>query len=119
MDLNPTYLIAALLLPGLLGSLAAIYLRPALLRLLADICGTGDRADFWTRMASLGLIIGPTGLTLMRAESWHGLVDPIEMTRALLSVSLNGVLVVLAILAFAMWRQVPRQSTSKPAGEGS
>lgn len=118
MDLNLTYLIAALLLPGLLGLLAAAYLRPALLRLLADTCGTVDRAEFWTRITSLGMVVGPTALALMRAESWQNAIAPVELTRSLLSVSLNGILMVLALLAFAMWRRIPRQAPNS-SGDGS
>jgi hypothetical protein len=108
MDLNPAILISAVLLPAILGWLAAAYLRPALVPLLTDLCGSCERAAFWTRMASLGMVIGPTALALMRAEQWLGSVAAVAIIRSLLSVSLNGVLVVLGVLALAMWRQIPR-----------
>jgi hypothetical protein len=43
----------------------------------------------------------------MRAEAWEGWVEPIALARALLSVSLNGILAVLGFLALIMWRQIP------------
>lgn len=119
MDLNPAILIFALILPAVLGWLAAAYLRPALMPLLADLCGSADRAAFWTRMASLGMVIGPTALALMRAEQWLGSATALAIIRSLLSVSLNGVLVVLGVLALAMWRQIPHRSLGASKGEAT
>jgi hypothetical protein len=96
------------MLPAGFGVLAALYLRPVLLRVLADLCCGEDRAEFWTRMATLGMLIGPTALSLMQAGHWDPMTDRVELIRALLSVSLNGVLLVLSVLALAMWRRIPR-----------
>lgn len=110
MKFHPVLLLGVTLLPAILGWLAAFYLRPALLRMLSDLCEGEDRADFWTRLTTLGLTAAPTALALMRAEAWNGLADPAELIRALLSISLNGVLLVLGLLALAMWRQIPRRA---------
>lgn len=118
MELHPALLLGVTLLPGVLGCFAAWYLRPALIRILTDLCEGEDRADFWTRLSTLGLIAVPTALALMRAEAWHGLTDPAEIIRALLSISLNGVLIVLGLLTVVMWRQIPRRA-APAASKGS
>lgn len=113
-------LFATILLPALFGTLTAVYLRRPLARLLVGECGTEQRADFWTRLAVTGLVLGPTALALMRADHWSGVADPVDVFRVLLSTSLNGVLVVLALLALAIWRQIPRRAaTVAPAGENA
>lgn len=111
---------ATILLPALFGVLTAVYLRRPLARLLVGECGTEQRADFWTRMAVTGLVLGPTALALMRSDHWTAIADPVDLARTLLSTSLNGVLIVLALLALAIWRQIPRRvATSVPAVENA
>jgi len=48
-------------------SLAAAYLRPFLKRILFDLCGTEERAQFWTAFSNLLLI----GLPLIFALAYH------------------------------------------------
>lgn len=111
---------ATILLPALFGALTAGYLRRPLARLLVGECGTEQRADFWTRLAVTGLVLGPTALALMRSDHWTAIADPVDIVRTLLSISLNGVLVVLAVLALAIWRQIPRRAaTAAPVVENA
>lgn len=109
---HPATLLAILLLPSVCGWLAAIHLRQSLLELLIGECGNEARAQFWCRLTVVGMILGPTALALMRAEAWEGWVEPIALARALLSVSLNGILAVLGFLALIMWRQIPSRRQS-------
>jgi hypothetical protein len=107
-------LIAALALPPAAGMLAAYYLRPALTRLLADLCGTEVRAELWSRITFLFLVVAPTALALMRAEHWNAMDDALDALRVMLSVAANGVLAVLLVLAWVLWRSIP-ETTSRAA----
>jgi hypothetical protein len=118
MQSHPEILLAVVLLPMLAGWIAARYLSLPLSRMLVEECGTEERADFWSRLTVVGMMVAPTALALMRAGAWGPWLDPVEVARALLSVSLNGVLAVLGVLAFAVWRRIP-QRPGKAAGSSS
>ena len=115
MNTQPEILIAVVLLPGAFGWLSATYLRRPLLKLLVNECGTEERAEVWARLTVLGMTLAPISLALMRASHWGSQVEIIEIIRALLSISLNGVLMVLGILALAIWRRIPSRL---PAASG-
>lgn len=106
--MKATLLICAFVLPALAGGLTAYYLRPALTRLLTDLCGTEVRAELWSRITLLFLILGPTALALMRAERWRSMEDGLDVLRAMGSVAVNGLLAVLLMLAWVLWRQIPK-----------
>lgn len=112
MNQHPEILAAVILVPSAFGWLAAIYLRRPLTRLLVRECGTEERADFWSRLTVVGMMLGPTALALMRASEWGSMAELVEIARALLSISLNGVLAVLGVLALAVWRQIPGRLTA-------
>ncbi len=113
MIAHPLMLAAVLLLPALIGGLTSFYLRNALLRVLSVECGTRERAEFWTRLSSTGMTLAPAALVLMRAEDWLGPVSAVEVALSLLSTTLNGILVVLALLAWALWRSIPAPSRKR------
>jgi hypothetical protein len=60
------------------------------------------------------MILAPMALALMCAEDWGALVERVELGRRLLSLSLNGVLAELGILAFAIWRRLPGRPPVAP-----
>jgi hypothetical protein len=60
----------------LVSSLSLVYLRRPLYRVLCDLCGSADRAGFWTALANLVLVLLP--LTL--AIALRGTPDPGEST---------------------------------------
>ena len=119
MSTQPEILIAVIFLPGVFGWLSAAYLRGPLMRLLVHECGTEERAEVWSRLTVLGMTLGPIALALMRASGWGSHVDLVEIIRALLSISLNGVLAVLGILALAIWRRIPSQFPATPGRSAS
>lgn len=112
MNQHPEILLAVILVPSTFGLLTGVYLKRTLTRLLIQECGTEARADLWTRLTVVGMMLGPTALALMRAGAWGALTEPVEIARALLSVSLNGVLAVLGVLVLAVWRQIPARLSS-------
>lgn len=103
MKLEPLFLLAALLLPTGMGAIAALYLRPALLSVLGDLCGRAERADLWARLVTLTMMALPASLGLSRARYWGG-ADFVEVLRSLLVASMNGVLFIAGVVAFVMWR---------------
>ncbi len=105
-------LIAQFLLPMPIGYAIARYLRGVTRTLLVDLCGTAERADFWTRITMVLLVLGPLTLTLMFAggttECTSG--DALCVVSALRSTivhSLLGAILPLLVIAMRIARQVP------------
>jgi hypothetical protein len=55
--------------PALVGLMITGYLRSVTMRLLSDICGTTDRAEFWVRVTAVLMVITPLALVLVAAQS--------------------------------------------------
>lgn len=55
--------------PVLLGFSITCYLRAVTIRLLTDVCGTLDRAEFWARVAAVVTVCMPLMFVLLSATS--------------------------------------------------
>ncbi|MEK6425753.1 MAG: hypothetical protein V4801_39775 [Burkholderia gladioli] len=105
-------LAAQFLLPVPIGYAIARYLRAVTRNLLIDLCGTVGRADFWTRITMVMLVLGPLVLTLALATSPAScsaddalcVVGALRMTVVW---SLLGAIVPLIAIASRIARQVP------------
>lgn len=108
--------LAALLLqislPLLVGLAASGYLSRATRRLLLDLCGTEDRADFWVRATAILLTGTPLALVLLFGQAGGPVPALPEIARQALTLSLLGLLLGVAVLARLIWKRVPL-----PAGE--
>ncbi len=101
-----------LLIPLLTGPLLATYLKGAMYRLLVELCGNEQRADFWWRISSVLLVGLPLILVLglgdninvSRADS---VVDAGKIVRQTLVLTLAGILGAVAYLAIQMRKFVP------------
>lgn len=102
---------------GTIGVLVA-YLQQPLRRILIDLCGTEDRAQFWTSFTSLLLIVMPA----VSALAFHPVATSLEETffelmdhlgRSLLGfvIALIGVGLVVAFFALV----APRTRSEKTA----
>ncbi|MBN3728678.1 hypothetical protein [Burkholderia sp. Ac-20379] len=105
-------LAAQFLLPVPIGYAIARYLRAVTRDLLIDLCGTVGRADFWTRITMVMLVLGPLVLTLALATSpaacsADDTLCVIGALRMTVVWSLLGAIVPLIAIASRIARQVP------------
>ena len=64
--MNQTNLFLAGVVVTLCGSVSVvIYLRGHLRRLLVELCGTAERADFWMAFSNILLVLVPLAITLL------------------------------------------------------
>ena len=101
--------------PLLCGLAVTAYLRGVTRRLLLDLCGTDDRAEFWVRITAVLNTAAPLALVLLFGHDCSN-APAGEIVRQSLSLSLIGILVGVALLARGIWRQVPRAAAAPDAG---
>jgi uncharacterized membrane protein YhaH (DUF805 family) len=105
-----------------IGFLLVSYLRPSLCRVLVDLCGTDDRAEFWTAFTSVLLIALPTISALGYQPLSESLSDRyggalLELSRQLsrnlmsLVVGLIGLGLIVSFFALVAPR-APKESSS-------
>lgn len=108
-----TYLLLFLQLavPPVMAALAMAYLSGALSRLLEELCGTAERADFWVRMTWIACVLVPlTWMMMFGGGTEQALADAI---RAILGASLAGLSLSLGTVALVLWRFIPPSSVPR------
>ena len=100
---------------------AVAMLSHALQVLLVDICGTIERARFWTLYAAVLMIVAP-----LATVSIPGLLDEVAARGALgpllqrtVFYSLGGVIGSLVIMGMAVWRPITRSIAAGAATPAS
>ncbi len=93
----------ALILPVALPLASLAYLRPILRKVLTEICGTSERAEFWIRSATILSVFGALILVLAFGPRGDG-ADVMESLRWVLILTLAGAFVGIAWIARAIWR---------------
>lgn len=116
-----TALCIQLLIPLLTGPILAAYLKSAMHRLLVELCGNSQRADFWWRISSVLLIGLPLILVLSLGDNISlghidAPVDVSKIVRQTSALTLFGILIAVAYLALQMRKFMPQPGR---AGEGS
>jgi hypothetical protein len=105
--------------PVMLGIGATIYLRGVTHNLLADICGTEERAEFWVRITTVLTTAMPLVLVLLFGYTQNNAMDFWDTAYAILRqtlwLSLIGILAAVAALARTIWKQIPRLQTESSA----
>ena len=94
-------------------ALVAGYLRPYLKKILVDLCGTEERAQFWTAFSNILLIGLPLIFALNYRPAYSDIVHPFFDIAGKLSSNLGGLLLALICIGitvsfFAL--VAPRQS---------
>lgn len=103
--------------PVSIGLATTCYLRTVTLRLLTDVCGTRDRAEFWVRVSAVLTVCMPLSLVLMVATSPVKCIagDPVceeLVVRQTLLFTLLGSLLSVAAVASMIARYLPRPQAS-------
>jgi hypothetical protein len=92
------------------------YVKEPLRSLLLELCGTKDRASFWLAFSNVTLVLTPLIFTLgYKPESGPGTSVILEMA-AQLRYALIGFLIALGAIGFGLFRFIPRNKASMPAG---
>ncbi|MCL2021562.1 MAG: hypothetical protein FWG81_05580 [Betaproteobacteria bacterium] len=98
-----------LALPIIFSLIAAIYLSGVIQRLLTDMCGTEDRARFWTRCAVVTMLAVPLMLVLLAIESPYDCETTRCAVRALrqtLAWTAGGILAAVSVVAYVVGRYI-------------
>ena len=99
--------------PVVIGVMVMVYLRSVTQRLLVDLCGTVDRADFWVRVTSVLMATAPLALVLLAQQSPLRCTPgdtacALNVLRQTIIFSLVGILISVGIVARGVGRYVPR-----------
>ena len=110
-----------LAIPLFLGLAVMAYLRGITGRLLLDMCGTKDRAEFWVRVTTILVAATPLSLVLVFGTSpttnlCQGAELPADnIIRNAVSWSLVGILLALGLVSRGIWRQIPKPASAIPS----
>jgi uncharacterized membrane protein YhaH (DUF805 family) len=99
-------------IPLLFGLAATAYLRAVIQRLLVELCGTHDRAEFWVRTTAIVTMAMPLGLVMLfgRIPAAGNVVEAsgvAEILKQAIWLSISGILVSVALVARAVRRRIP------------
>jgi hypothetical protein len=113
--MNPivTFLLGVFIV--LAGAIAAvIYLRPHLRSILRDLCGTEERADFWTAFSNIILVLTPVIFALSsRPQGENGTATFFDVSSQLQR-GLIGLVGAVIVLGIALSQFIPK-SQKPPA----
>ncbi|WGS52773.1 hypothetical protein LFL96_31830 [Paraburkholderia sp. D15] len=109
-----------LIAPVLVGLLVTRYLRDSMWRLLQDLCGTSERADFWVRVSAVLMTAAPLALVLLSNTSpldcsTRDLDCAIDVLRRTCVFMLIGLLAAVGFVAATIRRSIPREAVVVPA----
>jgi hypothetical protein len=105
--MEATLLFLQISLPLAIALSVATFLRPVTRRLLRDLCGTEDRAEFWTRVLVVLWVLVPMALVLCWdfGELWRH--DPYGALRRVIALTLAGLALSVAYVSARIGRYVP------------
>lgn len=108
------------LVPILVGLLVACYLRTVLCRMLTDLCGTAERAEFWVRVSAVLMAAVPLLFVLATSAnplacSTGELACAIGLLRRTCIYTLIGVLAAVGTIAMIVRRYIPPEASAPVA----
>lgn len=97
--------ILSVAMPILLILISIGYLRPILRRVLTEICGTPERAEFWIRCATILTLFGALILVLAFGPSNEN-VHMVDAVRTVLLWALAGAFIGIAWISRVIWNSL-------------
>lgn len=94
--------------PALASLAAVVYLTPALRQILIDLCGTAERANFWTVFTNLAFILTPLIFALHQIPQDGSNVPLMLQLSSQLKWALIGLVLTLLIVGLVISRFIPR-----------
>ncbi len=98
-------------IPLIVGLLASLYLKSVTTRLLADLCGTQDRSEFWVRITNILIVAVPLMFVLIFGRSGDPTAAAGDVARHALTLTLVGIVVSVGFLARAVFKGIPKPPT--------
>lgn len=99
-----------ILVPVLVGLSVSFYLRGALSSLLADVCGTTARSDFWVRLTTIQVIAFPLLLALGFGHSGRADARLDDVLRMALIMTSAGIVVGVAVVGRSIAKSIPKDA---------
>lgn len=96
--------------------LILLYIGKRLNNILTEICGTAERADFWTGFIRLTFLFLPLLIVLMFGSPTSPEVGAAETARKLLSRLMLGELMTLSVIGFVLWRTIAAMNRAPQEG---
>jgi hypothetical protein len=115
---NITSFLIQMALTLLIVSMVVRYLHPYLKKILTELCGTEERAQFWAAFSNILLIGLPLTFALNYRPGYSDIVDPFFDIAGNLSSNLGGLLLALVCIGivislFALAASKPEKTVSK------
>ncbi|HLW78371.1 MAG TPA: hypothetical protein VKU44_02130 [Terriglobia bacterium] len=98
---------------AILSFLAVAYLKPHLKRILIDLCGTEERASFWTAFSNVALVLMPLIFAMHYRPGAGPETSPVLEMGTQLEWALIGLVASVLVLGFVVSMFIPR----RPAGQ--
>jgi uncharacterized membrane protein YhaH (DUF805 family) len=106
--------------PVLIALVLIRYLRRVMLRMLTDLCGTEERAEFWVKACAVLMVLAPLVIVLMAA---HNPVQCVPdntscfelVLRQTIVLALIGALATIGTFVYVVANYIPRGPTVVPA----
>lgn len=93
---------------GLAAFTAVAYLTPSLRAVLKDLCGTMERANFWTAFSNLALILTPLIFAMHEAPDLSAQAPAVLQLAAQAQAALIGLVSTILVVGFVVSRFIPR-----------
>jgi hypothetical protein len=96
---------------------ALLYFRKPLQVILTDLCGTVERARFWTAFSNITLFFVPLALALDRRPMPGGDEPPVFAIGDQLEAAVIGLVVSVMIVGVILSRYIPRRAAVQVASQ--
>lgn len=93
--------------------LALFYLRSPLQAILTDLCGTADRARFWTAFSNITLFLVPFVLALDCRPTPNGIQSSVFAISDQIESAVKGLIISVVILGMVLSWHISRSRLSK------
>ena len=95
---------------------ALLYLRKPLQLILTDLCGTSDRARFWTAFSNVTLFLVPLVFALNQQPEADVRQSTIFAISGQIEWAMIGFVVSVVVLGFMLSRYIPRTNPVRDGG---
>jgi hypothetical protein len=92
---------------------AVVYLRPHLRRILVDLCGTEERAGFWTAFSNVTLVLMPLIFAMQYRPETGPTTSGVLEVGAELKWALIGLVASVLVLGLVLSMFIPRRLESR------
>ncbi|HXY24859.1 MAG TPA: hypothetical protein VEI73_09425 [Candidatus Acidoferrum sp.] len=103
-------------LVALLSVSLVAYIKTHLRALLIELCGTAERASFWLAFSNVTLVLVPLTFALDYTPDFAAEKNAIFEMATQLKHAIIGFVIALSLLAFILFRFIPRSQGNPAAG---